>query len=153
MTKDALQRIMTMTPPLETRLQVGALCLNAEGRVLLITSRNTGRWVIPKGWPMAGRTHADSALQEAWEEAGVKGAVAETVIGTYHYAKMLRDGRSAAIAVAVYPVAVTALADDFPEAGQRRRRWFRPRKAAKRVAEPELQALLAALPDPGPRTG
>ena len=131
-------------------VQVGALCLRADGCVLLITSRGTRRWIIPKGWEINGLGPARSALQEAWEEAGVQGSVEENPVGSYRYEKTFKDGRSLSIGVRVYRVAVAALAEDFREAGQRKRRWFRPAKAARRVAEPELQRLLAALPDPGP---
>lgn len=127
-------------------VQVGALCLDRNGQVLLITSRGTGRWIIPKGWTMRDRSHADAALQEAWEEAGVRGHVGPEVIGRYHYDKTLRDGTALPTEVQVFQVAVDDLADDYREAGQRRRHWFAPAEAAARVAEPELQALLRALP-------
>ena len=133
--------------------QVGALCLREDGRVLLITSRGSRRWIIPKGWEMPGRSPAQAALQEAWEEAGVEGRVEENPVGTYHYDKILKHGQVLKAEVRVYRVAVAALADAFPEAGQRQRRWFRPVKAAARVAEAELRQLLAALPDPGPEPG
>ena len=79
-----LARLLGARPPL---LQVGAVCLDpATGRVLLITSRGTGRWIIPKGWPMPGRSLAEAALQEAWEEAGVRAKTGEEM-GSYHYDK------------------------------------------------------------------
>lgn len=130
-------------------LQVGALCLRDDGRVLLITSRDTGRWIIPKGWTMRGRSRAAAAMREAWEEAGVKGKIEKRPIGRYRYDKILDDGTALPVEVRVFRVAVDRLLDSFPEAGQRRRRWFRPVRAAKRVAEPELQQLLLSLPKPG----
>ena len=54
---------------------------------LLITSRGTGRWIIPKGWPMPGRTLAQAALREAYEEAGIRGIVETSSIGSYQYYK------------------------------------------------------------------
>ncbi len=123
-------------------MQVGALCLDpADGRVLLITSRGTGRWIIPKGWPMAGRTLADAALQEAWEEAGVQGETGPE-LGRYRYAKEQGQGFAVPVEVRVFPVHVSGLADDFPEAAQRTRRWFDPTEAAGLVAEPDLAGLL-----------
>lgn len=125
--------------------QVGALCRDAQGRVLLITSRGTGRWVIPKGWTMSGLTDAEAALREAWEEAGVEGGIGPDPVGEYRYDKGLRDGRTRQVVVRVFPASVSHLAEDWPEAGQRRRGWFTPAEAAALVAEPDLQALLRAL--------
>lgn len=138
-------------PPETARTQVAALCWRADKdrtEVLLVTSRETGRWVLPKGWPMTDRSHAEAARREAWEEAGVEGRVGDRCIGRYAYLKWL--GREAAVpcVVSVFPLRVKALAEDFPERGQRQRRWFSPKKAAARVDEPELRALLAGF-DPG----
>lgn len=129
------------------KMQVGALCLDpATGHVLLITSRGTGRWIIPKGWPMPNLSLSASALQEAWEEAGVQGVIGPREIGRYRYDKHRRLRPSVAVEVRVFPLAVTRLANTYPEAAQRARIWLPPTEAAGRVAEPELQALLAALP-------
>ncbi|SEN07031.1 8-oxo-dGTP pyrophosphatase MutT, NUDIX family [Gemmobacter aquatilis] len=137
----------------ELRTQYGALCWRdgKEGlEVLLITSRETGRWVIPKGWPIKNLPPEHSAAREAWEEAGVEGRADPHCLGLYSYDKALGKlpGPRASVPclVAVYPLKVDALANRFPEAGQRKRKWFSPRKAARKVAEPELQALLAHLP-------
>lgn len=128
-------------------LQAGALCFR-DGRVLLISSLETGRWVIPKGWPMAGRSLAGAALQEAWEEAGVTGRLRPGVIGHFVYEKKRRSGLKQRTEVQVFAIDVTRLQDDYPEVGQRQREWFAPRDAARLVDEPGLQMLLAALPDP-----
>lgn len=129
-------------------LQVAALCLDAAtGRVLLITSRGTGRWIIPKGWPMPGRSLAEAALEEAWEEAGVR-ARPGTEIGQYHYDKMQDRGFGIPVVVHVFLTVVDALADDFPEQGSRERHWVDPARAATMVAEPELAAILRGLGRP-----
>ncbi|WP_420003452.1 NUDIX hydrolase [Arenibacterium sp. LLYu02] len=139
----------TLLPMLSrpVRLQVAALCWRegATGReVLLVTSRGTGRWVIPKGWPMAGKTSAQSAAQEAWEEAGVrKGYFTDVPLGSYHYGKRLDSGAVEPLETLVYAVEVTELRDDFPEADQRNRQWFPPKEAARLVDEPELSAILS----------
>lgn len=139
----------TLLPMLSrpVRLQVAALCWRegATGReVLLVTSRGTGRWVIPKGWPMAGKTSAQSAAQEAWEEAGVrKGYFTDVPLGSYHYGKRHDSGAVEPLETLVYAVEVTDLRDDFPEADQRSRQWFSPKEAATLVDEPELSAILA----------
>ena len=127
-------------------IQVGALCINpGSGQVLLVTSRGTGRWIIPKGWPMEGRSLAGAAAREAWEEAGVRGTVTETEAGRYCYAKEQDRGFSVPIDVHVFLLPVDALADVYPEAGQRRRRWFTPAEAARHVAEPGLAKILRDL--------
>jgi len=111
-------------------------------KVLLITSRGTRRWVIPKGWPMPDRTPAEAAAQEAYEEAGVVGAPAEKPIGAYAYDKRLRDGALQAVEVRVFPLEVFVEQLAFPEHGQREKLWTSPAEAAERVDEPELKALI-----------
>jgi 8-oxo-dGTP pyrophosphatase MutT (NUDIX family) len=113
--------------------------------VLLITSRETGRWVIPKGWPMAGKSGAESAAQEAYEEAGVRGEVSPLAIGAFSYDKVAKSGAAKRLTVFVFPLEVRELLEDWPERGQRTREWFPTHDAALRVNEPELQALIAAF--------
>lgn len=127
------------------RLQVAALCWRRSRkglRILLITSRDTGRWVIPKGWPMRHRSDPDAAAREAFEEAGLRGTVAARSLGLYTYPKLLANGTVIACVVRVYPLEVQEMLRRYPESGQRRVRWFSPGKAARRVAEPELKALI-----------
>ena len=139
----ALGAVLGSAPP---RMQVGALCRDrATGHVLLITSRGTGRWIIPKGWPMPGRGLADAALQEAWEEAGVLGDPVQQELGRFDYDKAQAAGLAVPVEVRVFPVWVRSLADDFPEAAERERRWFHPAEAALLVAEPRLRKLLRDL--------
>lgn len=131
-----------------TAMQVGAICREpASGRVLLITSRDTGRWVIPKGWPMEGRTLSGAAAQEAWEEAGVRGRIAAQEMGRYAYQKTQRQGFSVPVEVRVFLLSVESRATAFPEVDQRRTRWFTPAEAARQVAEPGLKRILTALED------
>jgi len=130
------------------RLQVAALCLRdgAKGpEVLLITSRGTGRWILPKGWPMAHRTLAEAAAQEAWEEAGVRGRIDEAEFGRYRAAKDTGGGLMVPCDVAAFRLTVEQLADDYPEAAQRTRRWLRPADAATLVREDGLRDLLERL--------
>jgi len=133
------------------RRQYGALCWRIrKGRVqvLLVTSRDTGRWVIPKGWPVTGLGPAESAAREAWEEAGVRGTPDPACLGVYTYPKMLADGRALPCQVAVYPLRVDRLARKFPERKQRRRHWFTPEEAALRVDEADMAAILRAFAPP-----
>ena len=129
--------------------QVAALCHRgtvAERQVLLVTSRGTGRWVLPKGWPIAGLDAPGSARQEAWEEAGVIPAEGPAApLGQYRYVKRDRGRRDMRIEVQVFSLEVARLADRFPEENERRRAWMSPEEAANAVAEPDLAALIAAF--------
>lgn len=129
------------------RLQVAALCyrdFGTERKILVVTSRGTGRWIIPKGWPMNGKNSAQAALQEAWEEAGVaKGEAQDTAVGQYRYDKVKAKGWTVPVEALVFPVKVKELADRFPEADQRKRKWVSTEEAANLVREPELKAILA----------
>lgn len=131
------------------RIQVAALCLRGSANareVLLITSRDTGRWVLPKGWPIDGLDSPGSALQEAWEEAGVKDAdINQQPVGSYGYDKKLDGGLIVAVDVQVYETEVTELVDTFPESDERTRKWVPTAEAANMVNEPELQALLQQI--------
>lgn len=109
--------------------------------VMLLTSRETRRWVIPKGWPMERLSPAECAAQEAYEEGGVRGEMGEA-IGAYGYEKTLKDGSVRQLTVQVYPMAVTAELILWPEARERDRRWVDPAAAAGMVDEPELADLL-----------
>ena len=95
------------------RLQVAALCYRGKGadmEVLLVTSWDTGRWIIPKGWPISGLKTSEAALQEAWEEAGVRNSEAPLQpIGTYSYDKVLRAGLPVPVETLVFPVNVKHL--------------------------------------------
>ena len=141
-----------------TRTQYGALCWRPAGtgvEILLVTSRDTGRWVIPKGWPIEGLDPAQSAAREAWEEAGARGVADPDCLGCYSYEKVLRrapegqEDQTVPCVVAVYALQVARQIKDFPEARQRRCKWFSPEKAAARVDEPELAALIAGFRPPG----
>jgi len=113
--------------------------------VLLVTSRDSRRWIIPKGWPMDGMTPAAAAACEVWEEAGARGKVFELCLGLYSYQKWMDDALTLPIIVAVFPVQVSELADDFPEAGLRKRKWMSLKKASGKVDEPDLRQLIATF--------
>lgn len=128
--------------------QYAALPLRGHGddtRVLLVTSRDTGRWVLPKGWAETGLTGPELAAKEAFEEAGIRGAVAAEPAGAYAYAKRLPRERTMACTVAVFAMRVDRELKDWPERHQRRRQWFSLPRAATLVSEPELTALLLRL--------
>lgn len=127
------------------RSQFGAICYRLQKgkpELLLITSRGSGRWVIPKGWPMPGETPADTAAIEAWEEAGVVGRVHPLCLGIFSYVKTVDRRHQMPCVVAVYGVMVRRLERSFPERGQRKRKWVTPKRAAQMVDEAELSQLL-----------
>lgn len=128
----------------DVRSQFSALCFRFRGdkpEILLITSRGSGRWIVPKGWPIDGLTPAESAAQEAWEEAGVTGKAYDRCLGLYSYNKTV-GGAGLPIVTLVYPVRVKSLACNFPEEGQRVRKWYSQKKAASLVAQPELARII-----------
>lgn len=133
------------------RNQVGALCWRMRGKrpeILLISSRDTGRWVIPKGWPMADRLSPEAAAREAWEEAGAEGEVDTKALGFFAYRKGLDAVHSVPCVVEVFSLQVKRLVTTYPEKGQRQRKWFSPEKAAKKVDEAELRHLILAFTPP-----
>lgn len=129
--------------------QFGAICYrtgsDARAEILLVTTRETRRWTIPKGWPIKGLEPHEVAEREAWEEAGVKGRAKKKPLGHYTYLKTLDDGNKAPAVVAVHLLAVEKVYDEFPECSERSLEWMSPVEAATRVDEPELKGLLAAL--------
>ena len=148
MSKSGLKQVpIVLNDRLKTdvRTQFAALCyriVDNKVQVLLITSRRTGRWVIPKGWPVDGKTPIESAMTEAWEEAGVKGRVTGDCLGLFSYQKNIEDENDLPCVAMVYPLKVKSLSTNYPEKGQRKRRWISPKKAAERVDEPELARIL-----------
>ncbi|SFJ03402.1 8-oxo-dGTP pyrophosphatase MutT, NUDIX family [Jannaschia pohangensis] len=133
----------------EAKQQIAALPLrwgaDDKVEVLMVTSRDTGRWIVPKGWTMKGVKPWAAAAIEAMEEAGVKGHIAREVFGTYTYRKKLDDGQSLPCVVRVYPMIVEKEKSDWKERKERTRKWFSLRKAAKLVNEPGLSEMLTEL--------
>ena len=132
---------------LEPRQQFAALPYRTAGelKVLLITSRETRRWVIPKGWPMKGKSPQATAAREAMEEAGVVGQIAKKALGAYAYDKRLKTGQSVPCLVEVYPLKVSAQKSRWPEKKERTSQWFDWEEAAQAVEEPGLAELIRAL--------
>ena len=126
------------------RTQIGALCYKKrDGRLrfLLITSRERGRWIIPKGWPVPNIAPQDAALQEAWEEAGVRGQVDPRPLGYFSYVKQYDDKPDLPCMTMIFAVEVDRLARSYPEKGERKRKWVSRKKAAQLVDEAELAQL------------
>jgi 8-oxo-dGTP pyrophosphatase MutT (NUDIX family) len=128
--------------------QVGALCVrrrdNGGYQVLLITSRDRGRWIIPKGWRAKRLKDHEAAAREAQEEAGVSGMVKTKPIGNYAYRK-ISDAGARSLRVVVFLLHVRRQRNDWKERGQRRRAWFDLRAAIKQVEEPALRTLIKGV--------
>lgn len=132
----------------QIRSQFGALCYrykNDQIEFLLITSRRTKRWIIPKGWPENHMTPGDSAANEAFEEAGVRGKSDDRPIGVYCYEKKMEFGKKYPCMVTVFSLKVQKILSDYPEKLERKREWFGRISAAKCVAEPELAQLIKSF--------
>ena len=132
------------------RYQVAALCWRLEEdvpKILLLTSRETRRWVLPKGWPKAGMDAVATAREEAWEEGGVQLEPTGRPLGHYSYDKRMRGGVPVRTDVDVFAFRVTDVADSFPEAAERDRRWVLAAEAADMVDEPELAEILRGADD------
>jgi predicted phosphate transport protein (TIGR00153 family) len=117
-------------------------------RALLITSRETRRWVIPKGNRIRGLDPHQAAAREAFEEAGISGIPCPSSLGSYSYLKWRRDGSARDTQVDVFPLAVISQFDNWPEREERDTRWFTLPEAADAVDEPELKAIIAGFREP-----
>lgn len=137
--------------PYPPDMQVAALCWRKhKGRkeVLLITSRDTGRWILPKGWPINGLNPAQSAVREAWEEAGVRAKPGQaSYVGRFSYGKILDNGMSLPVQAELFMIRLRDgdLERDFPESAERKRLWVTPEEAAELVEEPELKDILRTI--------
>ncbi|HYD27347.1 NUDIX hydrolase [Brevundimonas sp.] len=128
------------------RRQVAALpwrCGPDGVEILLVTSRETRRWVTPKGGRMSGKTDAEAAAQEALEEAGIEGVVDDRPLGTFRYLKVLKRRAPRWCVVTVYGLEVTAELPDWQERDERERVWVSRDEAVRRVDEPDLKALIS----------
>jgi 8-oxo-dGTP pyrophosphatase MutT (NUDIX family) len=132
-----------------TRIQYAALPYRRRGKshteVMLVTSRETGRWIIPKGWPKRRKEPSASAAREAFEEAGVVGKVGRAPIGSYSYRKRLKRGKVVVCRVDVFPLEVKRLKKSWPERSERQTQWFSRAAAAETVSEPRLSDIIRKL--------
>lgn len=138
----------TPRKPVEQRVQYGALPYRSNGartEVMLVTSRETRRWIIPKGWPHKGRTPHRSAAREAYEEAGVVGRVRRDPLGSFSYEKRLRTGSIVVCNVQVFALEVQRQRRKWPERRVREIKWLSPGQAARAVREPMLAKIIRRL--------
>jgi 8-oxo-dGTP pyrophosphatase MutT (NUDIX family) len=126
-------------------LQAGAIPFRGS-KICLITSSSGKRWVIPKGCLEPGKTVSDIALQEAWEEAGLRGTLDPEPIGSYVYEKC-----GATYQVTVFVMEVATAAEDWPECSLRRRRWLPTAQVLSQIEDPALRKILRSAVYPAAR--
>ncbi|MEW6633155.1 MAG: NUDIX hydrolase [Pseudomonadota bacterium] len=140
------ERVQRLFGSVPCRLQVAALPWRERGNgveIMLITSRDTGRWVLPKGWPEAREPLCEAAAREAGEEAGLRGAVSHFEAGRYFYGKVLASGEEVPCEVLVFPLKVDRVADRWKERHARTRKWVGPAEAVRMVNEPDLCEIIS----------
>ncbi|MER9977345.1 NUDIX hydrolase [Mesorhizobium sp. M0085] len=140
------ERVRRLFGTVPSRLQVAALPWRDGGdgvEIMLITSRDTGRWVLPKGWPEAKEPLCDAAAREAGEEAGLRGTISHHEAGRYFYAKVLDSGEEVPCEVLVFPLQVDKVADRWKEKRARTRKWVSAAEAVGMVHEPDLRQIIA----------
>jgi 8-oxo-dGTP pyrophosphatase MutT (NUDIX family) len=143
-----VERLRLLFGGMPARVQVAALpwrVADGECEIMLITSRDSGRWVLPKGWPEKREQPYEAAAREAMEEAGVDGAIAHGELGSFYYGKQMPSGMRWRCEVHVFPLEVDRIANKWPERKVRTRQWFKPAEAAALVNEPDLREMIAGF--------
>lgn len=144
-----LRKVAQAVRPRSGPLQVAALPYrhreDGSIEVLLVTTRGTGRWMVPKGWPMVGKSFSEAAAQEAYEEAGVRGRASPAELGRFQHEKTRFPARSLDCTVAVFPLPVERELTRWPERDQRTRRWFSIDEAALAVQSPDLAGIIVKV--------
>lgn len=137
---------ISLAPMSVVTSQVAAIPIrwtNGRAEVMLITTRRSGRWTVPKGWPLTDSLGAECAAREAFEEAGVRGRIEPFSLGTFEYWKRAKSGR-VVLQVTAYALHVDHVSTDWPERGERKRAWFAPEVACRLANNDELAALIRA---------
>ena len=134
----------------DVRLQYGALPFRQGNQgdieIMLVTSRRTKRWIIPKGWPIEELSPANSAAQEAFEEAGISGRISEFPIGTFTYVKQTGAGKANKLCeVIVFALEVQNQLSTWPESSQREARWFSRDEAIQAISDKGIQPLIESV--------
>lgn len=131
-------------------VQTAALCTRdavSGPEFLLIKTLQRGLWVIPKGWPMKNITLAQAAAREAWEEAGVRGDIADTPLGHFTYTKIKKSGLPVQCKAFVFHLPVADVSDAYPEAHKRERQWVSADRASELVRNAELALIVQRFAD------
>jgi 8-oxo-dGTP pyrophosphatase MutT (NUDIX family) len=135
---------------LAVRVQYGVLpyrfSQHAALEILLVTTRGTRRWIVPKGWPIKGLRPAKSAAREAFEEAGVTGRIGAKLIGSFAYDKLRDEADGTTMCeVKVYPLLVKRQSHVWPESHQRTTQWVEPSRAIAMIKEADLKRIVATF--------
>ncbi len=131
--------------PLQTGALPWRLGRGKQAEVLLVTGRRSGQWTIPKGWPIRGKSLSKSAAQEAFEEAGVEGTVDPRPLGSFRHTKRPPGLGALDVSILVHPLSVQRELAEWPEHGQRERKWFSIQQASQAVASNELKRIILDL--------
>ncbi len=131
--------------PIQTGALPWRIGRGKRAEVLLVTGRRSGRWMIPKGWPIQGMSLAKAAAQEAFEEAGVEGSVDDKPLGNFRHTKQHLTLGLLDVSIVVHSLAVERELPEWPEHGQRQRKWFSIKQAAQTVDSDELKLLILEL--------
>ncbi|MEM9108258.1 MAG: NUDIX hydrolase [Pseudomonadota bacterium] len=127
------------------RLQIAALCMRpgeTENEILLVSTRDTGRLILPKGWPEADKQDYETAATEAYEEAGVVGKTDPHALGTFSSYKGQSDGSKVPTRVLVFKLQFERQLSKFPELGQRHCLWLPFSEAVNQANENSLKRFL-----------
>ena len=130
--------------PIQTAALPWRLNHRRRPEVLLVTSRRSRNWIVPKGWPMVGKSMADAAAREAFEEAGITGRLDPHPLGSFEHTKRNLFG-SLHVKVLVHPLEVERELSNWPESRQRKRKWFLLDEAVAAVESKELGLIIASL--------
>lgn len=137
--------------PVQTGALPWRLGRGKRAEVLLVTGRRSGQWTIPKGWPIRGKSLAKAAAQEAFEEAGVEGTVDPRPLGSFRHTKGSLAFGALDVSILVHPLSVQRELAEWPEHGQRERKWFSIKQASQAVASNELKRIILDLKGRLPR--
>ena len=137
-----LKREVRTERPIQTGALPWRMGRKKQIEVLLVTGRRSRQWTIPKGWPMTGKSLSEAAAQEAYEEAGVSGQIDAEPIGAFDHTKQHLLTGNLDVRILVHPMSVEREHPEWPEIGQRRRKWFSIKEAAKMVQSAELRSLI-----------
>lgn len=138
---DSPHKTTTVPPWFYTQSAVIPYRKGSDGlEVLLITSMKRRRWIIPKGVVEPKLTPEESALREAYEEAGIRGRITGGPLGSYQHRKW-----GGVCTVTVFPMLVTGECADWPEKKQRERKWMRVEEACEVIDKEDVRRLLKSL--------
>lgn len=135
--------IVSSSPLVQTAALPWRCTSDGKVEILLITGRTSGNWLVPKGWPMRGKSMAEAAAQEAFEEAGVEGRIEADPIGRFDHVKQHGVLGPVEVSVLLHPLEVERELPEWPEHNERTRRWFAIADAPGAVASPGLGRLIA----------